>query len=76
MITIEEMLVPPVGPDEIRNAYETLRRFCRECHDSCGCDLCKMQGLCQVNISPRFWPEYDALQYGENHSRMRSEVIK
>ena len=66
MITIEEMIRPPVSPDELRDAYETMRRFCRECHDSDGCDLCKMQGLCQVNISPRCWPEYDALQYGYN----------
>lgn len=67
MIEIEEMKHAPVSPEEHEEAYETLRRYCRECYDSSGCDVCKMQGLCVVNIAPRCWPEYGTLQYGDPH---------
>lgn len=65
ILSIEDMKTAPVGPDELRNAYETLRRFCTECHESEGCYMCKMQGLCRINLAPRYWPEYDSLQYGQ-----------
>lgn len=67
MITIDDIKIAPVSPEELREAYETLRRHCRECYYSNGCDYCKMQGLCVVNIAPRCWPEYDSIQYGDKH---------
>ena len=69
MITIEEMQTAPVSPEELREAYETLRRHCRECHDSDGCDYCRLQGLCMDNLQPRCWPVYDSLQYGQEADR-------
>ena len=64
ILNIDDMKAAPVGPDELREAYETLRQHCRECHDSDGCGLCRLQGLCRDNLQPRFWPGYDSLQYG------------
>ena len=61
MINIEDFKISPVGPDELRESYEMLRRHCRECYDSEGCGNCKMQRLCRVNLQPRYWPEFDCL---------------
>lgn len=76
MITIENIeniKTPPVSPDELREAYETLRQHCRECYDSDGCDYCRLQGLCRDNLQPRFWPGYESLQYGQEETKKQKK---
>lgn len=50
MITIEEMERPPVSPEEFKEAYDTIRRYCRERNENC--KWCYMDAICYSECMP------------------------
>ena len=58
MITIEEMERSPVSPEEFREAYDTIRRYCMERNDNCY--GCHMANVCYSDcMPPKNWPELE-----------------
>ena len=60
MITIEDMKIPPVGPEEFKEAYGTIRRHCRERLETTTCKGCYMVNICYSDcMPPKNWPDLE-----------------